>query len=69
MKRRTYGIDSYSRYVEIDGEHYQVEPWPFRGLNFWTIRARIEARWGVACWHVGIIRQHGLRGWNYLRKF
>jgi len=66
-----YGIDEYSRYIEIDGERRVVEPWPFwrwryLPLDFWW---HIVARIDVIEWHIGIIRQDGFAKWRELRRY
>jgi hypothetical protein len=56
---KSYGTDAYSRYVEVDGERYQVEPWPFP-MRFdletlATMPNRIRARIDVMKWHVAML--------------
>lgn len=59
----TYGLDEYGRYVERDGEHLMIEPYPYNS----PLR-KLAARVDIARWHIGIIRQHGVKHWRELRK-
>ena len=63
-----YGLDGYGRYVDVDGERYMVEfyPFPIRSpLRAWYALSQAV---GVFRWHVGMIRQHGWWVWNVERK-
>lgn len=59
------GVDTYSRFVIVDGETRCVEfyPWPFRRPHLAVLYA-----WDVLSWHVAVIRQHGWREWKHLRS-
>ena len=49
---RRYGLDDYSRYREIDGERYAVEPFPFWGWSPAYLWYHALARFGVCVWHL-----------------
>ncbi len=55
MSSRTFGIDEYGRYVEIDGQRFFVEPypywWPFTPRTLWM---HAVARWHIFQWHLGM---------------
>ena len=52
MAKEDYGVDRYSRYVDIDGERLQVEVYPYwKPFNIWTIKAKISSYWYVLVWY------------------
>lgn len=43
---KIYGEDEYGRYVEIDGERYVIEPYPFK----WHPVLKMSAWWEMLKW-------------------
>lgn len=68
MAKRTYGIDEYGRYEEIDGERYFIEFWPFPVRSIRTAYCATRQALDVLRWHVGMITQQGLTTWWRERK-
>lgn len=59
---KKYGLDEYSRYVEIDGERICIEAYPF---SKWHLDQRITQRYWIIKWHAAML----LSGRSELRKY
>lgn len=64
MPKKVYGVDEYSRYVEIDGERYAVEAYPFwRPFTPKTLWYQLVARVGILKWFWAT--RHRRELWKY----
>jgi hypothetical protein len=66
VSKKIYGLDGYSRFVEVDDERYQIEAWPFSRWNFYE---RITFRIDIIRWHLGIMRQCGFSCWWEIQQY
>ena len=48
----TFGLDDYGRYVEIDGERFVVEPFPYWGWNPMYLWMHVWKRIEIGVWHM-----------------
>jgi hypothetical protein len=61
-----YGLDEYSRYFEdIDGERYQIEPYPFGGISPNRIYRRVTQRRDVIAWFAATLVTGRCDLWKY----